>query len=72
MKSPRITITVNLFPHLKCNISVESMPSPPLLSPWKKHKDRREGKGRRCYLGDVIEYRTYHLAARMIFNQSFW
>ena len=32
----------------------------------KKDKDRREGKGRRCWLGDVLECRTNHLAVMMI------
>ena len=33
----------------------------------KKDKNRREGKGRsRCWLGDVLECRTKHLAAKMI------
>ena len=35
----------------------------------KNDKDRREGKGRHCWLGDVLECRTNHpytVAARMI------
>ena len=34
-----------------------------------KKKDnyrREEGKGHRCWLGDIIEYRTNHLAVKMI------
>ena len=39
----------------------------------KKDKNRREGKGRsRCWLGDVLECRTKHLAARMIRKKVFW
>ena len=32
----------------------------------EEETDRREGKGRCCCLGDVLECRTNHLAARMI------
>ena len=32
----------------------------------EEESDRREGKGRRCWLGDRIECHTSHLAARMI------
>ena len=32
----------------------------------RRRINRREGKGRRCCLGDVLECRTNHLAARMI------
>ena len=37
----------------------------------KQDKDRREGKGHRCYLGDILECRTNHLAARMIWTKVF-
>ena len=37
-----------------------------------KDKDRREGKGRRCYwLRDLLECRTNHLASRMIWTKDF-
>ena len=32
---------------------------------------RRKGKGRRCWLGDVLECGTSHLAARMIWTNVF-
>ena len=35
----------------------------------EEEKDRREGKGRRFWLGDVLECRTSHLAARMILRK---
>ena len=35
----------------------------------EEEKDKREGKGFRCCLGDVLECRTSHLAARMIGRQ---
>ena len=31
----------------------------------EEYKDRREGKGRCCYLGDILECRADHLAAWM-------
>ena len=34
-----------------------------LLYTYKKDKDRRESKGRRCWLGGQLECRTNHLAA---------
>ena len=37
----------------------------------EEETDRREGKGRRCCLGDVIECRTSHLAAMMIWTKVF-
>ena len=37
-----------------------------------KKLDRREGKGRRCCLGDKLQCRTSHLAARMIWIKVFW
>ena len=37
--------------------------SPPSV---EEETDRREGKGRRCCMGDVLECHTNHLAARMI------
>ena len=37
----------------------------------EEDSDRREGKGRRCCLGDVLECRTSHLAARMILRKGF-
>ena len=47
----------------------------PQVSPYslqKKDKGRREGKGRRCWLGDILECRTNHLAAAGEFEQQFW
>ena len=38
---------------------------------YKKDKDRREGKGRRCWLGDVLECPTNQLPARMIWTKVF-
>ena len=35
----------------------------------EEETDKREGKGFRCCLGDVLECRTSHLAARMIGRQ---
>ena len=37
----------------------------------EKETDRREGKGRRCCLRDVLECRTNHLEARMIRRKVF-
>ena len=49
------------------------------ISTWKTTKmtiklletDSREGKGRRCSLGDVLECRTRLLVARMILRKVF-
>ena len=43
----------------------------PLSISTKKDKDRRDGNGRRGYLGDVLECRTNHLAAGMISTKAF-
>ena len=40
-------------------------------NPSKKDKYRRKGKGRRCFLGDVLECRAIHLAARMNLKNNF-
>ena len=37
----------------------------------RKESDIREGKGRRCCLGDILECRISHFAARMIWRQIF-
>ena len=37
----------------------------------EQESDRRDGKGRRCWLGDVLECHTSHLAARMILRKVF-
>ena len=42
-----------------------------LLYTYKKDKDRRESKGRRCWLGGQLECRTNHLAAIGWYEQKF-
>ena len=42
-----------------------------ILKTQKKDKDRREGKGRRGLLGDVLECRNNHLPVRMILTKVF-
>ena len=41
------------------------------ISIIEEELDRREGKGRRCCLGEVLVCRTSHLAARMIYRIVF-
>ena len=36
-----------------------------------KDKDRREGKGRRCWFRNLLKCRTNHLASRMIWTKDF-
>ena len=38
---------------------------------FEEETDRREGKCRHCWLGDVLESRTGHLAARIIWRKDF-
>ena len=40
-------------------------------NPSKKDKYKRKGKGRRCFLGDVLECRAIHLAARLNLKNNF-
>ena len=45
--------------------------SPNTLNHKVVELDRREGKGRRCYWGEVFEWRNNYLAARMIWKKVF-
>ena len=40
--------------------------------PIEEETDRREGKGRRYCLGDVLECRTSHLVGKDDWQKSFW
>ena len=38
----------------------------------EEEADRREGKGRRCLLGDVLECHTSHFSSKDDFKKIFW
>ena len=70
--------TSSLYVQRESNTARNCTPPPPryhdttdIIKTQKQDKDRREGKGRRGLLGDVLECRNNHLPVRMILTKVF-
>ena len=66
---PSSNTLVVKYSHVAYHINSPRLKESCMVSPGRSRssdKDRKKGKGRRCWLGDVLECHTNHLAAWMI------